>query len=169
MLVRLAAIRRSDRLVDRRHAVDHHAKRPQGELARRDPHQILIGPKIQDAPRSGLSLSNRQPKSSPFVANRPYLRFREEIQRSIAELDAGRGTEINSNGELSASFDEIEQEVRRFHLCFIRPYFILPTIPPPLRGRRRLGRADRRPEPLQKCRCRSARRDCRRCASCSAR
>jgi hypothetical protein len=42
-----------------------------------------------------------------------YHQLREEIQRSIADLDAGHGTEINSDEELAAFFAEIEEEVRR--------------------------------------------------------
>ena len=42
-----------------------------------------------------------------------YNQLREEIQRRIAGLDAGRGIEIDSEEELAAFFEEIESEVRR--------------------------------------------------------
>ncbi len=42
-----------------------------------------------------------------------YTQWREEIQRRIAELDAGLGIEIENDEQLAAFFDEIESEVRR--------------------------------------------------------
>jgi putative addiction module CopG family antidote len=42
-----------------------------------------------------------------------YLQLREEIRQSIADLDAGHGTVIETDEELSAFFEEIESEVQR--------------------------------------------------------
>ena len=52
---------------------------------------------------------------SKFVhdAKTQLEQLREEIQRRIAGLDAGRGIEIDSEEELAAFFEEIESEVRR--------------------------------------------------------
>jgi putative addiction module CopG family antidote len=42
-----------------------------------------------------------------------YEQLREEIRKSLADLDAGHGTVVESDEELAAFFEEIESEVRR--------------------------------------------------------
>ena len=40
-------------------------------------------------------------------------KLREEIRHRIADIDAGHGIEIETDEELTAFFNEIEEEVRR--------------------------------------------------------
>jgi putative addiction module CopG family antidote len=42
-----------------------------------------------------------------------YRQLREEIRQSIADLNTGHGTVIESDEDLAAFFEEIEVEVRR--------------------------------------------------------
>ena len=42
-----------------------------------------------------------------------YLQLREEVRQSLADLEAGHGSEVATDEEMSAFFEEIESEVRR--------------------------------------------------------